>query len=575
MIQKLKEFLIKNNFDYFLLPNNDEFFSEYLPKNQKRIEFISGFTGSNAIIIFSQNKNYFFTDGRYILQARQELDLNQFEIINIAEKTPLMWLRDNFKDNNNLAIDPQLLSKKFINECEKYFTKITFLDFNPIDKIWLDRPNKNNHKAFLCSLKLVGEDFLSKRQRILQNLDQDALFISKPENVNWLLNIRGADIEFTPIFLAQALLFKSGELVIFADKNLLLDIDLPNVKIISADKLEDYIAQLAHKNIALKTDFSTTNYAICDIFDRNKINYSHQNCPIEILKAVKNATEINGARKSHEEDAIAIIEFLYWLDESMKKQSPINEISAQEKLLELRKKSPHFLYSSFDTISGFDSNGAIIHYRAREKTNREFNKNSLYLFDSGGQYFGVDFCGTTDITRTFAIGKPSLDMIENYTRVLKGHIALARVKFPRGTSGANLDALARFHLWNAGLDYAHGTGHGVGSFLSVHEGPCSISKNSTYPLQAGMILSNEPGYYEEGKYGIRLENLMLVQEFNEQFLNFEILTLAPFEPDLINFQMLTYPERKWLFDYHNKILGFLENKLSQVKLSWFVNRYIA
>ena len=572
-MKKIKDFLIKNNFDYFLLPNSDEFFSEYLPHNQKKIEFICGFTGSSATIIFGQKKSYFFTDGRYILQAKQQLDLNEFEIINIADKSIISWLKEFVGVSQNLALDPKLLSKNFVDECEVFLSKITFLQKNPIDEIWVDKPVPNSSQVFSCPLNLVGEDFEQKKSKLLSNFVSDGIFISKPENLNWLLNIRSNDVEFTPLFLGQALVFKNGKLIIFGDEERFENINLENVEIVSKKKFEEYFKIFSAQKITIQIDKRTTNYWACEVFEKNNIKFFHKNCPIEILKAVKNTQEINGAEKSHYHDAVALVRFLFWLYDSQKKHQIISEISAQEKLLELRKKSNHFLYPSFETISGFESNGAIIHYRSTMQTNKEFLGNSLYLFDSGGQYFGDDFCGTTDVTRTIAIGKPSIEMIEDYTRVLKGHIALARIKFPRGTSGAQLDILARSYLWNVGKNYDHGTGHGVGSFLSVHEGPCSISKNSHQALQVGMILSNEPGFYKEGEYGIRLENLMLVTEFDEKFLCFKTLTLAPFDFSLIDFKMLTYPEKKWLAEYHQNILRTIGEELNYQELSWFISNY--
>ena len=572
-MKKIKNFLIENNFDYFLLPNSDEFFSEYLPQCQKRIEFISGFSGSNATIIFGQNKHYFFTDGRYILQAKQQLDLNEFEIINIADKPLFSWLKDNVDKTQNLALDPKLLSKNFIEECENFLSKITFLQKNPIDEIWLDKPIIKGSQVFSLPLNLVGENFEQKKSKLLDGFLSDAIFISKPENLNWLLNIRSDDVDYTPLFLAQALLFKNGKLVIFSNEERFENINLENVEIISKEKFEEYFKKFSSQKILIQIDKKATNYWSCEVFEKNNIKYFHKNCPIEILKAIKNSHEIIGAKKSHYHDAIAIVRFLFWLEDSQKKQQIISEISAQQKLLEFRQKCDHFLYPSFETISGFEANGAIIHYHSTPQTNKEFLGNSLYLFDSGGQYFGDNFCGTTDITRTIAIGTPSTEMIEDYTRVLKGHIALARIKFPRGTSGSQLDVLARSHLWNVGKNYDHGTGHGVGSFLSVHEGPCAISKNSPQPLQIGMILSNEPGFYQEGEYGIRLENLMLVTEFDEKFLCFETLTLAPFDFNLIDFKMLTYPEKKWLAQYHQNILRTIGEELNYQELSWFISNF--
>lgn len=572
-MKSIKDFLLKNNFDYFLLPNSNEFFLEYLPKNHKRIEFISGFTGSNATIIFGQNKNYFFTDGRYIIQAQKQIDINQYEIINISHKTPLEWLKENLNSQHNLAVDPKLLSKNFIDECDKFLTKITFVHKNPADELWVERPNINNNEAFCCPENITGESFSSKKQKLLTSLKYDGIFISKPENVNWLLNIRGDDIENTPLFIAQALLIKDGKMIVFCDKSRVGKLNLESVDFVDFAEIESYFKNFVQAKISIQTDFKTTNYWIFEVFEKNNLKIFHQTCPLEKLKSIKNPIEINGSRSSHFYDAIAVTKFLIWFKNCQKISQKNSEISAEQKLFELRKDCPHFLYPSFETISGFESNGAIIHYRATSSTDKQIVGNSLYLVDSGGQYFGSQFCGTTDITRTMLVGKASESMIGDYTRVLKGHIALARAIFMHGTTGSQLDILARYHLWQAQKNYDHGTGHGVGSFLSVHEGPCSISKNSHVPLEAGMILSNEPGYYEEGQYGIRLENLMLVVDHNEKFLGFETLSLAPFDLDLIDFRMLTYPEKKWLKEYHQKILLVIGNHLSNHEIAGFIEHF--
>lgn len=577
-LKALKEKLKDQKIDFFFLPNSDEFFLEYLPETEKRIEYLTGFSGSNAFVIFGEKKSQFFTDGRYILQAKNQLNLSEFEVLNITEKSIFSWLENNLKKGQKLAFDGKLQSLNFIKTCQKIAEKngaeLVFLERNPLEMIWQNRPKPKNSLLFFCDEKISGENSSSKRKRVLENLEGDAVIITKPENLCWLLNLRASDIEFNPLFLAYGILFKNGEIELFIDEKRLKNLSneaLKKVTTIQPDCFDLRIAVLRKTINKIQIDATSTNYWLYEVLQKNNFEIVFKNDVIEILKCCKNEIEICGAEKSHEIDGLAVTKFLFWLEKSLKKGKKIDEISAEEKLLEFRKKHPDFLYPSFATISSFAGNGAIIHYHASEKTNKKISENSLFLIDSGGQYFGKNFCGTTDITRTIAIGKPSAEMIENFTRVLKGHIALARAKFPIGTNGATLDALARFHLWQAKKDYDHGTGHGVGSFLSVHEGPCSISRKSTQPLLPNMILSNEPGFYVEEKYGIRIENLMLVKKCDEKFLQFKTLTLAPIDVNLIDFSMLTYPEKKWLSDYHQMVFEKLEAGLDEEEKLWLKN----
>ena len=562
---ELKTFLKEQKIDYFLLPNSDEFFSEYLPESERRIEFLTGFTGSNATVIFGQKKSYFFTDGRYSLQAKQQLNLEEFEIFNIAQQPIISWINDNITADKKLALDPKLMSKSFI---EKLEIAPVFLPQNPLQKIWLDCPKKSEAAIFALPQELAGLDSIAKRQLVLQNLEAEALLICRPENLCWLLNIRSSDIEFNPLCLAYGILFKNGDVDFFVDEKRLKNLELPKVNIIQSDCLDLRLKVLARKMKTVQTDANSTNYWLYRELEKNHFHIISKTDPIEILKAQKNSAEISGMIKSHEVDGLALTRFLFWLENSLKTGKKIDEISAAKKLLELRRKNKNFLYPSFATIASNGSNGSIIHYHPTAETNKEIKGNTLFLLDSGGQYFGEEFCGTTDVTRTIAIGNPTAEMIENFTRVLKGHIALARAKFPYGTSGAQLDVLARNFLWQASKDFDHGTGHGVGAFLSVHEGPCGISKRAHQPLFEGMILSNEPGFYVDGEYGIRIENLMLVEKFNEKFLHFKTLTLAPIDWRLIDFKMLTYPEKKWLSDYHQEILNKFSDELKGEERSW-------
>lgn len=601
MLAKLKTFLKERKIDYFLLPNSDEFFSEYLAEDKKLIQRLTGFTGSNATVIFGQKKSFFFTDGRYILQAKNQLDLSEFEVFDLATTPLLSRLADDVK----LGVDPKLTSVTFAKILQKKFPNLVAASFEKggvTRSVTEDFGDTNSDSAslksssaafaaphpfskeacFFISDEIAGCNSKTKITQILQGLNADALLLTKPENICWLLNIRGRDLEFTPIFLTYALLDKSGEVELFRKK----------------------IPPLKNEIKKIQLDESSTNYWLYQELQKSDFELINKTDPIDLIKSQKNSAEIFGAIKAHEEDGLALTKFLFWLTQ----QNETDEILAAKKLLEFRQESPNFFSESFAAISGFASNGAVIHYHSTPETNKKIHaplvgracrdlgmldsmistssiyglfstsstieeeatpSGSLYLIDSGGQYLGGDFCGTTDVTRTVAIGTPSEEMRENFTRVLKGHIAIARAKFPRGTSGAQLDVLAREHLWRAQLDYQHGTGHGVGSFLSVHEGPCAISKRSHQELLCGMILSNEPGFYKEDEYGIRIENLMLVEEATEKnFLQFRTLTLAPIDTSLIDFKMLTYPEKKWLISYHQEIYEKLSKKMSEENRNW-------
>jgi Xaa-Pro aminopeptidase len=547
-IKEFKQSLKKRNIDYFLLPNCDEFFSEYLPEDKKRIQYLTGFTGSNAVIVFGEEKSYFFTDGRYITQAKNQLNLDEFEIINMADKSLLSWLEENLK-SKKIALDAKLHSVKFIEALQRIAPNLILLDSNPVDEIIKNPSCQIKSRAFFLDEKLTGLNYQDKIKQTLHGFESDAMIITKPEDLCWLLNIRASDIEFNPLLLTYAILFKNGTIDLFLDEERLLEANLSkleNINLIQENCFDLRVSFLKKQIKKIQIDKNSTNYWLYSLLKKNDFEIIFKNCPIENLKTIKNKTEIAGAIKAHEADGAALRKFLIWL----KNTPEIDEIKAEEKLLEFKKENKNFLYPSFASISGFASNSAIIHYRATKKTNKKFDQNSLYLIDSGSQYYG-DFMGTTDVTRTIAIGKPTAEMIDNFTRVLKGHIAIARAKFPKGTTGAQLDALARFHLWQKGLDYDHGTGHGVGAFLSVHEGPCGISKRALAELKEGMIISNEPGFYKEGEYGIRIENLMLVEKFDEKFLCFKTLTLAPIDLDLVDFKMLTFVEKKWLEEYHS------------------------
>lgn len=574
-IKKLKKILKEKGVNFFILPNSDEFFLEYLPESEKRIEFLTGFSGSNACVVFAEKSSYFFTDGRYTLQAKDQLDLDEFAIFNMAEKSVISWLKSNLKKGQKLAIDPKLFNINFISVCQKIATEnaaeIVLFANDIVAEIWENRPKPTSSEVFFCDEKISGESSILKRQRLLKNITADALIITKPENLCWLLNLRASDVEFTPLLVAYAILFKDGKIELFADEKRFANLSkdsLQDVTIIQQDCLDLRLNFLSKSIKTIQIDADSTNYWLYLLLKENDFEVIFAKDKMELLKSQKNKTEVFGAIKSHEIDGLAVTKFLFWLTKEVKNGAEIDEISAQKKLLELRQKNADFLYPSFGTISSFAANGAIIHYQATKKTNKRITGNSLYLVDSGGQYLGKNFYGTTDITRTIAVGKPSAEMIENFTRVLKGHIVLASVKFPLGVKGSDLDVLARSNLWKDGKDYDHGTGHGVGSFLSVHEGPCAISRRNLQMLLPNMILSNEPGFYVEGKYGIRIENLMLVEEVDDKFLQFKTLTLAPIDANLIDFSMLTNAEKTWLSNYHQEVFEKLKDGLDREENAW-------
>lgn len=574
-LKEIKKILKQQKINHFILPNSDEFFLEYLPESEKRIQFVSGFAGSSATIVFGQNKSNFFTDGRYILQAQQEINSDDYNILNIADTSLFAWIEDNIKKSEIIAIDAKLFSMNFVKKLQKLvdekLAKLFFIEQNPVDKIWKDRPKTAESKIFPHNLIYSGESSLAKRKKIISDLNADAIIFNQPESICWLLNIRASDVEYAPLLAAYAILFKDGKVDLFVDKKRVSS-KIKDINFIQTNCVESTISSLAKKIKSVQIDPAATNFWFYKLIS-DKIKIVEKQDPALILKACKNKIEVEGAIKSHQIDGLALTKFLYWLE---KNQGKIDELQAEDKLLEMRKQHPDFLYPSFRSISSFAANGAIIHYHSSPKTNKKITGNSLYLIDSGGQYPQ----GTTDVTRTVAIGKPTAQMIEDFTLVLKGHIAIAQAKFPQGTMGSQLDVLARSPLWQAGKDYDHGTGHGVGSFLSVHEGPCSISKRQSCQLKAGMLLSNEPGFYKTGEYGIRIENLMLVENAikssekqnkdaaNKLMLSFRTITLAPIDYRLVNFKILSDFEKKWLKNYHKKVFDAHKNNLNSGEKAW-------
>lgn len=534
----------------FLIPISDEFQGEYIPGCAKRLEFLTGFTGSAGLAAVLPNKAAFFTDGRYTLQAKSELNNKLYQIYNIAEKRPEEWIGENIK--GALGIDSLLHTKSAYERYLSYYIKLKNTE-NLVDLIWVKKPESPKDPVVIHPLKYAGKSSTKKRREIsnaIKKKGADIAIITAPDSICWLLNIRGNDVPHTPIVRCYAFLDNKGKVNIFADPGkfdkkvrayLGKDITINNFK-----DLPKKIAALKGKKIMIDPDNAAVWFFIN--LEKSRAEIIKSQDPCQLPKACKNEVELQGMREAHKRDGRALVKFLEWLKEG----DNITEISAAEKLYEFRKENTHFRDLSFTTISGYGSNGAIVHYRVTPKTNKKLENGGLYLIDSGAQYLD----GTTDITRTVAIGTPTNEMKEHFTRVLKGHIAIATAMFPVGTTGAQLDVLARNALWQAGLDYDHGTGHGVGSYLGVHEGPQYISKRgSNTPLMPGMIISNEPGVYIAGKYGIRIENLVVVRESSiPKFLEFETITLVPIDTSLIDPSMLTKNEIDWLDNYHEMVV---------------------
>ena len=558
-IKFLREKFKKYKIDGYIIPKNDEFFSEYAVKD--RLKIISNFSGSAGLAIVLRKTNYLFVDGRYTIQAKQQ-SAPQFKIIEIHKLLP-----KNVIKNLKLGFDPSLFTKKTLNLNFGNKLKLIPVRNNLVDEIY---KNKLPKRKLFYSLtnKSVGESHKSKINKIyniLKSKKADYLFISAPENVAWLMNIRGFDSPTSPIPNSRLLINRNKKIFLIVDEKisskLIREKKLNKNQIIDPDKFEELIGKLNGSKFiidalscsALNEDIIKSNFKIIDEVD-----------PCYKLKSIKNTTEIKNTIKAHIEDGLALTKFIYWIKNVNKKK--ITEIEAKNKLQRFRKLSKNYLYPSFDTIAGTGSNGAIVHYRVSKKSNKTINKNDLFLCDSGGQY---NF-GTTDVTRTICFTKQKKSIKDVFTKVLKGHIAVYQTNLKKDNTGKKIDIRARKFLKRDGLDYAHGTGHGVGFFLNVHEGPQSISKFNSVKLEEGMILSNEPGYYKNGHYGIRIENLIYIKK-NKHQLFFENLTLAPLEKDLINQNLLTKSERDYLFRYHLKIYTTYSSFLNLNERKWLAS----
>ena len=563
MIKKRIKILInkfeKYRIDGYVVPKNDEFFTEY--SENDRLKNISNFSGSAGYSIILKNKNYLFVDGRYTIQADKESG-NNFQIVDYHK-----IINCNLVKNLSLGLDPRIFTseqiKKFFNKCKK----IKIIDKNLIDEIY-KKKSSSKKPFFSLDQKIVGEDYkkkISKIKKILNKNKSDYLFITAPENVAWLLNIRGWDNPNSPIPNCHLLLDKKNNLFLISNKNkvskLIKEKKLKSSQIIDPKDFKDLILNL--NGIRVIIDIKT-----CSVFYENilkeKFELLKKEDPIYLLKSIKNKKEIKNMVNSHIIDGVALTKFIYWIKNINKKK--ITEFYAQNKLEYFRKKNKEYLYPSFNTIAGTAGNGAIVHYKATKKNTKKINKKDIFLCDSGGQYK----YGTTDVTRTICFSKPKKNIKDIFTRVLKGHIAVVNSELNKNTTGKILDVKARKFLKEINLDYGHGTGHGVGFFLNVHEGPQAISKFNKIKIREGMILSNEPGYYKKNEFGIRIENLMYVKK-NKNKLYFENLTLAPIDNDLINFNLLTNNEKNYLLKYNINIYSKLYKHLNISEKKWLAS----
>jgi Xaa-Pro aminopeptidase len=564
-VKALRTELARRGLTGFLVPHADCHQSEYLPASEERLAWLTGFTGSAGAAVVLMERAALFVDGRYTLQAREQVDTTLFEIVNPGETPVGQWIERTLNRGDALGFDRWLYTvedaEKLARACANAGATLVPIEPNPIDQLWTDRPAPPLGPVTLHDVRFAGEAAETKLSTIrpeISKLKADALVVSDPHAVAWTFNIRGADVSHTPLPLCFAVIPSDGRPSLFIDaRKLSNDVRHRLEQLADLRAPEDFAPTLTALGQAGKTvrlDQATAADALARIVTDAGGKVTKGPDPIALLKTVKNSVEIDGARAAHRRDGAAVVRFLAWFDREAPK-GKLTEIDAVEALETFRRDTNLLRDVSFSTIAGAGPDGAIVHYRVTRKTNRAIAPGDMFLIDSGGQYED----GTTDITRTVIVGEPTAEMRDRFTRVLKGHIAIATAVFPDGTSGAQLDSFARQSLWQAGVDFDHGTGHGVGSYLSVHEGPARISKLGTQPLKRGMILSNEPGYYKAGAYGIRIENLVLViagpvVPGAEKPLNaFETLTLAPIDQRLIERDLLTALEIAWLDAYHARV----------------------
>ncbi|MUL16752.1 aminopeptidase P family protein [Aliivibrio fischeri] len=562
-VEQLRTWLAQQDFDALIIPHEDEFLGEYIPEHNERLHWVTGFTGSAGAAVITKEKAAIFVDGRYTVQVRKQVPADVFEYRHLHEEPLLEWIKDSLTSGSKVAIDPRMHTAQWLKTASKNVEGVVTLEAiatNPIDELWLDRPEVKVSDVRLMSLEFVGQSSEDKRKEIAKEVSKkkaDAALLTQLDSICWLLNIRGLDVSRLPVLLSHAIIHADESVDFFLEPS-----RLPaefnahvgqGVRVHQPDALQATLESLAGKKVLV--DSATSNAWMSLVLSNANAEIIEASDPCLLPKAAKNETEKAGMRACHIRDGAAMAKFLTWFDAEIEADTLHDEAVLADKLQAFREEDASLADLSFDTISAAAGNAAMCHYNHQNQPEPgKLQMNSLYLVDSGGQYPD----GTTDITRTLAVGTPSDDIKQQFTLVLKGHIGLANARFPKGTCGHQLDILARQHLWAQGYDYDHGTGHGVGHFLSVHEGPQRIAKvvNNT-ALLPGMVLSNEPGYYRADEFGIRIENLELVVEIETQgdfsVLGFESLTRCPIDKRLINVDMLNRPELAWLNNYHQKV----------------------
>ncbi len=559
----LRALFAPQQLDGFLVPMEDAYQSEYPPPDAKRIAFLSGFTGSGGFIIVLKDRAAFFTDSRYTLQAQTQITPDLFEIFDTSVCAPSAWMEKNLSAGLKLGYDPDLHTDaqidRFEKACQKISVPLVPVAENLVDAVWTDRPAPPCAPVVPYPLLYAGKPHAEKRAAVAATLvtqEIGAALLCAPASIAWLLNVRGGDVPHTPLPLSRAILYADGTVLWFLDPRKETDALTAHlgaeITRRPPEAFAESLAELARSGKKILLDPAQTPRRIVEgIRAAGGVILASED-PCDLPRALKNPTELDGMRAAHRRDGAALTRFLAWLETHAR---GLGELGIESKLETLRASYPLFREPSFDTIAGAGPHGAIIHYRATPESEGFLQDGQLLLLDSGAQYLD----GTTDVTRTVAIGKPSAEMKDRYTRVLKGHIALSSIRFPEGTTGGELEVLARQYLWEAGLDYGHSTGHGVGTYLGVHEGPQGISRRNKVALQPGMVVSNEPGFYKAGAYGIRIENLQAVVEVmglnlsERKMLGFEPLTLVPYDQNLIDFSFLTRAELDWLNAYHRRV----------------------
>ncbi|OJX09873.1 MAG: hypothetical protein BGO77_05515 [Caedibacter sp. 37-49] len=579
-LNQLRQLMLQENIDALIVPKADEHQGEYIGAHSERLFWLTGFDGSAGFSIILPKKASLFVDGRYTLQATKQVDTSIFEIIPVAEISGPKWLAQHLSPGAKVAYDPWLVTEKELNSYKIALKdkNIIFLPLekNLVDQIWLNRPKKTCEPIYLHPLEFAGQEFQEKLKIIskeLREIQAFAAVITMTESVCWLFNIRGDDYSSLPTTSAFAIVYNTEKADLFIDEQKISE-DIRQyfkgfINIKPFHSFEENLKALGLHKVHVLIDPATAPVQTIYAVEKTGGKVIRKDDPTIPLKACKNNAELEGMRRAHIRDGAALTTFLHWV----KKEGPkghLDEMQATEKLLACRQRFSEFKKLSFSTISGTGPNGAIIHYKVSPETNQKIAPNDIYLSDSGGHY--ID--GSTDVTRTIAIGETSPEQRDRFTRVLKGHIALATSIFPQGTTGSQLDILARHALWQVGLDYAHGTGHGVGAVLNIHEGPQRISNVPNFvSLKPGMILSNEPGYYKEGEYGIRIESLVIVKSLEipkaeKKMLGFETITFAPIDQALIELSLLTDSEIKWLNDYHQEVYEKLSPLLEVEVQKW-------